>query len=108
MSTILSYFRIFLRREILAKMTVKKRVIFSLNYIFTIGWELNGDLSLSLFLLSPIFNDFDEFENLAKIKPKRKLPDIRHSKNEVLDERSERHELLCDNKVQNYYFWYKA
>ena len=54
LSMIILYIGIFFIREILAKKTVKRRVIFSLSYIFAICLDLNGDFSLRLFSLSVI------------------------------------------------------
>ena len=62
------YIGIFSRREILAKMTVKRRVIFSLSNIFAICWYLNGDFSLDLFFTECNFSDFEGGRELSENK----------------------------------------
>ena len=59
-------------------MTLGRCVYFSLSPIFAISRTLNEDVSLGLFFAVSIFGDFREVANSAKIKPTRKISDIRY------------------------------
>ena len=68
----------FLHREILAKMLPGRCVKFSLSPIFAISRTLNWDVKYGLFFTVSIFGDFRMVAKSAKIKPTRKIPDIRY------------------------------
>ena len=64
----LPYIGNFLRKEILAKMTVWRCVKFSLSPIIAISRTLIEDVKYGLFFAVSIFGDFREVANSAKIK----------------------------------------
>ena len=71
----------FSRREILAKMTLGWCVKFSLSPIFAISRTPNEYVKQGLFFTVSIFSELRKVANSAKIKPTRKIPDIRYTCN---------------------------
>ena len=59
-------------------MKLRGCVKFQLSPIFAISRTLNEDVLYGLFFAVSIFGDFKEVANSAKIKPTRKIPDIRY------------------------------
>ena len=72
------YIGIFSRRAILAKITPGRCVNCSLSPNFAIWRVVNRDLLQCLIFAMCIFSDLEEIANSAKIKPTRKIPDIRY------------------------------